>query len=711
MLKRPFAAYKGPNNYIFVCYAHADAHTIYPEITMLHDNGIDIWYDEGIEVGQEWRAEIAEAIEGATAVLFYHSRSSTLSKHCVREISYALDTEIPILRIDLDGSALPPALRLGLQAEQAIVPELLTQQDYADKLLRAFQLPASTARIAHSVPDRGRVNWWWYAPVAVGLVVALSGLIWVITRTSPSTSDVQSLALVLSDTEPIASPSISPDGSMLAYAKDGDLFVRRVAGGEPVQLTDSSAVESYPSFSPDGELITFTRLQADSPDSYPDVYVMPSLGGNALPVIRAAVSAAWSYDGTRLVYVDVDEEGPSGIGLADSDGSNAQTIYKRSGDYRPYVPRWSPDGSHIVFVRSIGGTAAEIWLMSAKGTQLKRLGGAPGHKADSPIYTPDGSAIIHTSSEGGALNIWKTPIDGSAATRLTTGPGPHDSPTVSADGSVAFLSAKWRQSLNVYDPGGKDMREIHTYLHYLWGPAFSPDGSDIAFSRAEPDGSWHVWLIDSDGGAPKQLTFGDASHIYPRFTPDAQSIIYMQWAANANRVWRVPRIGGTPQLLSPPGVDASYADISTGGELAYVVPHGNETRIHVKSIQGGKPWLLMDRQATLPRWSPDGKQMAYTLDRGFDRGIFLLDADGSNPHMLSKLGGFPVWWPDASKIGYLIRGQDGNQEIQVKNLASGDVETLAIKFRGLNHPFDVDTTERLATTQSIPFSNEVWLLK
>ena len=142
-LKQPFPAYRGAEKHIFVCYAHADSNIVYPEITSLHDNDINIWYDEGIDVGQEWRAEIAEALDRASTVLFYQSAASIRSKHCVREISYALDAEIPIVRVDLDGSDLPPALRLGLQAEQGIDPNTYSREEYTRKLYRALEAPST----------------------------------------------------------------------------------------------------------------------------------------------------------------------------------------------------------------------------------------------------------------------------------------------------------------------------------------------------------------------------------------------------------------------------------------------------------------------------------------------------------------------------------------------------------------------------------------
>ncbi len=60
-MDRPFPAYKGEEPYVFVSYAHKDVSLVYPELTWLNNQGINIWYDEGIEAGTEWREELGQA--------------------------------------------------------------------------------------------------------------------------------------------------------------------------------------------------------------------------------------------------------------------------------------------------------------------------------------------------------------------------------------------------------------------------------------------------------------------------------------------------------------------------------------------------------------------------------------------------------------------------------------------------------------------------
>ena len=110
-VEKPFAAYQGDLPYIFVCYAHADAAIVYPEIQWLVGQGINIWYDEGIPAGKNWRAEIGRSLERANKVLFYVSRSSLSSDHCNREINLALDEGREVVPVYLEELPLTPDLK------------------------------------------------------------------------------------------------------------------------------------------------------------------------------------------------------------------------------------------------------------------------------------------------------------------------------------------------------------------------------------------------------------------------------------------------------------------------------------------------------------------------------------------------------------------------------------------------------------------------
>ena len=136
-MDKPFPAYKGTGTYAFACYAHADSDHVFADLGQLITEGINIWYDEGIQAGSSWRAEIATAIVGASKFLFFISQDSLASEHCLREVDYALNNRIEIIPVYLDGSALPPELDLALNRVQALFRK--DDSRYMEHLLEALR--------------------------------------------------------------------------------------------------------------------------------------------------------------------------------------------------------------------------------------------------------------------------------------------------------------------------------------------------------------------------------------------------------------------------------------------------------------------------------------------------------------------------------------------------------------------------------------------
>jgi hypothetical protein len=119
-MERLFPAYKGDEPFSFVCYAHEDSDVVYPEMAWLRGQGLNLWYDEGIAAGKNWRAAIGDSLLGASRVLFYISASSLKSDHCNREINLALDEGKDIVPVYLEDIELTTDLKVGLNRVQAL---------------------------------------------------------------------------------------------------------------------------------------------------------------------------------------------------------------------------------------------------------------------------------------------------------------------------------------------------------------------------------------------------------------------------------------------------------------------------------------------------------------------------------------------------------------------------------------------------------------
>jgi serine/threonine-protein kinase len=143
-LDQPFPAYQGDEPYVFVCYAHDDNAVVYPEMQWLRDQGVNVWYDEGISAGTNWRAAIGDHLLNASHVLFYISQHSLTSDHCNREINLALDERKHVVPVYLEDVDLTSDLKVGLNRVQAIHRLEIDEKEYRDKLSAAMELPSST---------------------------------------------------------------------------------------------------------------------------------------------------------------------------------------------------------------------------------------------------------------------------------------------------------------------------------------------------------------------------------------------------------------------------------------------------------------------------------------------------------------------------------------------------------------------------------------
>lgn len=106
--------------FVFISYAHLDNDVVMPCIDMMKRNGINLWYDEGIEAGSEWPEFIAEKVVSCNKFVLFISKSYLNSQNCKRELNFAISRKKNILSIFLEDVILSPGMEMQLGTYQAI---------------------------------------------------------------------------------------------------------------------------------------------------------------------------------------------------------------------------------------------------------------------------------------------------------------------------------------------------------------------------------------------------------------------------------------------------------------------------------------------------------------------------------------------------------------------------------------------------------------
>jgi Tol biopolymer transport system component len=233
---------------------------------------------------------------------------------------------------------------------------------------------------------------------------------------------------------------------------------------------------------------------------------------------------------------------------------------------------WTPDGAYIVFLSDRLGGSVRLWKVPASGGQPEPLP-LPSDAVEGIALSRDGRRLAYTQREYNA-NIWRYEVSAGERpsgppTKLVASTGINTEPQFSPDGKrVAFVS--WRTGnwgIWVCDSDGSNPRQL-TSFHVSVGayPHWSPDGREIAFT-ASPEHHAAIYVESAEGGQPRRLTLDDASVAAPTWSRDGKWIYFGSKRSGAWQVWRVPSAGGDAVQVTKRGGFA--AQESRDGKTLY----------------------------------------------------------------------------------------------------------------------------------------------
>ena len=519
--------------------------------------------------------------------------------------------------------------RSDIFAFGAILYEMLTGK-------RAFQRPTSAETMSAILnEDPPPVS-----QTAINLPPALQRVVQRCLEKSPeqrfqSASDLAFALEALSESGSASSRVISPEISHLPW--------KWIAAGAVVILVIASAVVWYLMPTPQPRITGSTQL---------------TNGIN--PVFAMAT------DGSRLYFTEKRDNRAEGFALAQVSVNGGDVSVIPTTVNKPALADISPDHTELL-VGTYSPEDTPIWNQPMPSGSAHPIGDL---KVNWPAWSADGKQLVFTTMKRG---LYMANADGSAARKIASVPDGSTTAYISPNGRLIRFSvfdAKGRAKQWEVGTDGSNLHQLFTGWH---------DSENQCCGRWTPDGRYYVfqsWSIGStaddvrasdifalaesrnlfrkNSGVPIRLTFGLLKFSNPLVSLDGRKI-FVNGSQPRTELVRydksskefVPFLGG----ISAEDVSFSH----DGKWIAYIsIPDRQLWRSRVDGTERLQ-LTLAPGYAELPRWSPDGKSIAFTsVQEGSPPKIYLIDAEGGSPKLLVPEGYSvdPSWSPDGNQLAF-----------------------------------------------------------
>jgi Tol biopolymer transport system component len=327
------------------------------------------------------------------------------------------------------------------------------------------------------------------------------------------------------------------------------------------------------------------------------------------------------------------------------------------------APSYSPDGSMIALAAPDSAGVAQIRVVDlARGTSIPITSG--GSAARRPRWSPKGDQIVYALEGQGIWSV--SPLGGTPRRVLASG----FNPNFSADASRLVFED--RRELWIAASDGTHVRKLEgtppVYYPLPRGPAFSPDGTQVAFFHAEAGPNGDLWVIPSEGGVARRLTWDLREGGWPVWTPDGRAIVYSSARAGSRTLWQIPARGGSPVALTTGAGEDDQPDVSADGRHVTYTNVRNTWDLRVRDLAAGTERSVQQRgtEILFPVFSPDGRRIAFFGRAAFAVAIFTIDPDGSDLRQLTagrELNHQPRWGPDGDVYFFQVSPEESLRRV------------------------------------------------
>lgn len=465
---------------------------------------------------------------------------------------------------------------------------------------------------------------------------------------------------------------ISPDGKQIAFTYKGDIWAVSVNGGKAERLTSiESSYEQFPIWSPDSKNIAFS---SDRNGSF-DVYVMPATGGKATRLTFNSASEkpeAFTPDGKKVLFSASIQDPSSSALFPSGELTEVYEVPINGGKIRQILATpaqmisFIPNGQGKFLYQDLKGMENEwrkhhtssvtrdIWIYNPENKSHSKLTGSHAGEDRNPVADAEGNFFFLSERNGGSMNVYSASIENPDQIKVVTSFKNHPVRFLSRsnDGTLCYT---YDGEIFTQSPSGKPNKvnidivldeENSTFKTAVAKPsemAVSPDGKSIAFiSRGD------VFVTSVDYSTTKQITSTPEAERYVAWGHDSKSLIYASERDGKSNIYKA------------------------------TMAHEEDPNFANATIINEKPLFKSDKhERMVPQISPDGKKMAFVIDR---TKLAVMDLDSNKVNIITdgstitRRNGnlYYAWSPDSKWIAMDVVG---NKHDPYTDIAIVNVET------------------------------------
>lgn len=503
--------------------------------------------------------------------------------------------------------------------------------------LRAAQRPSAQGVAA----PRKRSGKWLAAAGLAAIAVAGIGAFWFASRkdSSASISAQRWEYIPLTNfTDSAVSPTLSPDGRMVAFIRGnstftgrGDVYVKLLPDGDPVQLTHDGGEKMGPvNFSPDGSRIAYTL-------GVWATWSVPVLGGEPTRLLADTEGLSWTNANKpyHVLYSAKTGEGNHmGIFTATESRAEQRTVYMPASvsgmAHRSFL---SPHGDWVIVVE-MSHSWLPCRLVPFDGSSKGRSVGPAPAQCTYAGWTPDGKWMYFSANTGNGFHIWRQRFPHGRPEQVTSGVTEENGVSFAPDGKSFVTSVGESQStLWIHDAKGE--RQV-TFEGYAYLPSFSADTKRLYYlQRSNASGhfvSGELWTMDLRTGRKQRLL---PDFLMDRYdvSPDGKQVAFISADASGRQPLWIGTTDGSSGPRRLADQECTSELFATDSEIYFTGGNGDGMYLQkIKADGTGLQRAIPERSSFLYDISPDGKWLAVWTSARTD--IKIYPSEGGAPTLV-----------------------------------------------------------------------------